>query len=108
MSQDYENEEIASIALEITEYLKAHQDAADSLEGIANWWLKRQRLEQSVEDIHNVLQSQEERGLIKKALDLLEKRGVVRTRLSTITGSHKPIYSYANSNSRQRRKDLES
>ena len=34
--------EIEKLALEITEYFDLHPNAADSIEGIVRWWLKKQ------------------------------------------------------------------
>lgn len=49
---------------EIVEYLGTHPSAADSLEGIVDWWLPRQRFETA-------------KGAIQNALDNLESQGVV-------------------------------
>ncbi len=49
---------------EILAYLSEHPDAADTPEGIAVWWMKRQRYEASV-------------NLVTLALDELERRGSV-------------------------------
>jgi hypothetical protein len=46
-------------------YLAQHPDAADTLDGIVNWWLPRQRYET-------------ERRRIEKALDHLVERGQLR------------------------------
>jgi hypothetical protein len=42
-SSEYETEKIAS---EISNYLKNHQFAADTLEGICHWWISKQRIEE--------------------------------------------------------------
>jgi hypothetical protein len=49
---------------EIVAYLHAHPSAADSLEGIVDWWLPRQRYETA-------------RNAIQKALDDLIAQGIV-------------------------------
>lgn len=40
----HEDDPILKIANEIKRYLEMHPDAADSVNGITNWWLLRQRL----------------------------------------------------------------
>jgi hypothetical protein len=50
-----------TVAGEILRYLRDHPKAADTLDGIANWWLPRQRLTESV-------------SLVRGALTLLEAR----------------------------------
>ena len=39
--------ELDALAGEILRYLQTHAEAADTLEGIAHWWIKRQRLEET-------------------------------------------------------------
>lgn len=53
------------VANEIMQYLEAHPTACDTPDGIANWWLHRQRIMQGKEKI-------------KEALDYLEVKGMVR------------------------------
>jgi len=55
-------EELARLLLD---YLEKNPDAGDTLEGIANWWLEQQRVEQVVDDV-------------AEALDYLVKIGVVQ------------------------------
>lgn len=71
------DEELAQLASEIREYLEHHPRAADSAEGVAKWWLKRQRFEQSL-------------TRIRKALDYLEAEGIVKK-----TSVEDPVYSLA-------------
>jgi hypothetical protein len=40
--------EVRGIAREILRYLQLHPDAKDTLDGIAEWWLERQRAESGV------------------------------------------------------------
>ena len=75
----HSDEEIVIIAQEISDYLSGHPNAADSLEGIMNWWLKRQRYEQAV-------------GRVQKALNyLVARRVMVKSR----TASGEIVYSKA-------------
>jgi len=39
-----DSEEITALVIEITEYFETHPNAADSLEGITKWWLKKTRV----------------------------------------------------------------
>jgi hypothetical protein len=61
MSRDYRLE------LRILDYLRTHQQAGDTLEGIAEWWLASQRIDESV-------------VRVKRSLDNLTSKGVVRER----------------------------
>ena len=56
--------EIERIAEEIQMYLFNHPNAADTLDGIARWWLTRQRYEEAT-------------TVVKKALENLIARGSV-------------------------------
>lgn len=47
--------DIAALAREIEVYLAAHPNAADTLSGIARWWLPRQRLEDAMHKIEQAL-----------------------------------------------------
>jgi hydroxypyruvate isomerase len=53
------------LARRLLDYLEKNPDAGDTLEGIANWWLEQQRVEQVVDDV-------------AEALDYLVKIGVVQ------------------------------
>lgn len=71
--------ETPTLAKEIEAYLLAHPEAADTIEGIAKWWLARRRY-------------QETRQEVQKALEFLVGKGaVVRNRLS----DGRFIYAYA-------------
>jgi hypothetical protein len=52
------------LAQQIQEYLELRPQAGDTLEGIANWWLLRQQVNESVEEI-------------KRALAMLKTRNVI-------------------------------
>lgn len=41
------DQEIAKLAEEISHYLTLHPSAADTVEGITNWWLKHIRFDES-------------------------------------------------------------
>jgi fumarylacetoacetate (FAA) hydrolase family protein len=38
---DNTDDEVRAVAAEIVGYLRAHPDAADTVEGAARWWLRR-------------------------------------------------------------------
>ena len=53
---------------EILDYLSEHPDAADTAEGIALWWVKRQRYEASVKLVSLALEELERRGSLDKTI----------------------------------------
>lgn len=55
------------LELRILAYLQKHQKAGDTLEGIANWWLTSERIDESV-------------VRVKRSLDNLKSKGVVSER----------------------------
>ena len=61
------NERTEAVAGVVARYLRAHPEASDTLDGIAHWWLSRQRQDDASE-------------LVQAALDLLIERGVVERR----------------------------
>ena len=64
MRGDQRAEEIAQL---VSRYLDEHPNASDTIDGIARWWLDRQRFDDA-------------RELVSRALELLEQRGVVKRR----------------------------
>jgi len=68
-NQDTERDEtkIRNVAREIEEYFDSHPEAGDTLEGISDWWVSRQRL-------------RDERSLIRAALAHLVTEGVLQKR----------------------------
>lgn len=57
---------ILTIAQEISDYLAEHPKAADSLEGVASWWLTRQRYERAEDIVHKALEHLVAQGVVKK------------------------------------------
>jgi hypothetical protein len=50
-----EADEIDALARQILQYLRMHSSAADTPQGIARWWLQRQRFEEAVERVQTAL-----------------------------------------------------
>jgi hypothetical protein len=50
---------------EIVAYLRAHPDATDSLDGIVDWWLARQRYETASEAIQAALDDLASQGILE-------------------------------------------
>lgn len=67
MDSSEHQSEINLLADEIAAYLREHEQASDTLDGIVRWWLLRQRL-------------QEGQRQVSQALELLCASGVVTTR----------------------------
>lgn len=70
-------ERVRCVAQKIEQYLEAHPEAADSLEGIAAWWMSRQRI-------------RSELAVVRAALDTLAQSGVVTA--GQADDQHGPIY----------------
>jgi hypothetical protein len=61
--------DVESLAREILRYLETHGEAADTVDGIARWWIKRQRLEET-------------RWRVQRALDYLVGEARVQFKVS--------------------------
>jgi hypothetical protein len=59
-----ESQQMLSVANVIKRYLSSCPEASETVEGVARWWLARQRFHDSVE-------------LVQQALDYLESEGQV-------------------------------
>ena len=55
---------VSTIADEIARYLGEHPEAADSLEGIRQWWLPRVRLDEASAQIEAALEELCVRGIV--------------------------------------------
>lgn len=58
--------DVAEMVDAIKRYLKKHPQAADTLEGIVNWWLLRQRYEIAEEVVNKALEVLVEQGTVAK------------------------------------------
>lgn len=62
----------ANIRKEILQYLQTHPDAADSLNGIVNWWLSSKCSAEDMKKVECVLEQLIKDGLVKK-IALIDK-----------------------------------
>lgn len=62
------DEDINELADEITRYLQSREHMADTIEGIAKWWMLRLRL-------------QEETARVEKAINVLHDKGLIQKRV---------------------------
>lgn len=60
------SEEESPVAAAILDYLAEHPQAMDTLEGIAEWWLARQRVRIEVRAVASALQQLTEQGLLEE------------------------------------------
>lgn len=61
-------QQVEGIAKEISHYLDEHPYAADSIEGIAEWWLARQRFEETVSLVQQAVENLMEQGQVEKVV----------------------------------------
>jgi hypothetical protein len=61
-----EQQREAAVAEAILAYLAAHPQATDTLEGIAEWWLLRQRVREEVGRVARVLRRLADDGLLEQ------------------------------------------
>lgn len=48
----------------ILNYLRKHPDAGDTLEGITMWWLKKERIDATVDEVADVLREMVTKGVV--------------------------------------------
>ena len=56
MNHAVTSEKVLEVASEITRYLERRPNAAETVEGLAQWWLARQRFEDSREIVQAALE----------------------------------------------------
>ena len=66
MNEKNSEDEIVIIAEEIRGYLEKHPNSIDTLDGVANWWLLRQRYESAVEKVKIALEYLINIGVLEK------------------------------------------
>lgn len=59
---------LSPVALQILQYLEAHRDARDTLEGIAEWWLLEQRIRQVIVEVKQAMAELLEQGLVRESI----------------------------------------
>lgn len=57
---------LSGLAEEILQYLQAHPNASDTLLGITEWWLFKQRIEIAAKDVQRALDQLVANGLVLK------------------------------------------
>lgn len=60
-------DDINCVAKQIEDYLSAHPNAADSIEGIVKWWLVRQQYERRYDIVNKALQVLLTKGAVLKS-----------------------------------------
>lgn len=66
--KDRENR-IRDVAQEISRYINKRPNAAETAEGVTNWWISRQRIEESIEIVENALEYLvQQKKLVKRSL----------------------------------------
>ena len=63
---DAVNQRAEQISKMILDYLRRNTDAGDTLAGVARWWLEIERIESSVDEVAEALESLMRKGLIRK------------------------------------------
>lgn len=58
-------EEIARLAAEVLRYLRRHPGAADTVEGIAEWWVAKQLLEDTLERVQAAVERLVAEGVLE-------------------------------------------
>jgi len=56
-----------ALSKRILEYLNKKPGAGDTLEGITEWWLESQRVNQAVDEVADVLEEMLQKGWLKKS-----------------------------------------
>ncbi len=65
------------IAIMILNYLRKNPDAGDTLEGISKWWLNREMIESSVDDVSGVIEKLIKEGKIQRQVTS-EKKAIYK------------------------------
>jgi Fe2+ or Zn2+ uptake regulation protein len=60
------NKKDEEISEQILRYLQMNPDSGDTIEGIAKYWLEFERIDQSVDEVRDALESLVDKGLIIK------------------------------------------
>ena len=79
MKRYHENQQEDRLTSAIALYLKAHPNAADSVEGIMQWWLPQQHKPVDVGELQSVLDHMVGRGMLSRTA-LLDGRMLYASR----------------------------
>lgn len=60
--------DVDRLAGEILRYLQTHRGASDTTEGIAKWWIKRQRLEDARSQVQSALDQLVAQSLVERQM----------------------------------------
>ncbi len=69
---------VKKVAQEIERYLEEHPNASDSLEGIATWWVSRQRIRNELDVVQAALEQLFHSGIVTTGRDKGEQGPVYR------------------------------
>ncbi len=58
------NKKQEEIARKLLSYLRKNPDATDTLEGISKWWLESERIEESVDEVEEILVELVDEGML--------------------------------------------
>ena len=61
-----DDQEVLRVANEIARYLRERNQVADTLEGIARWWLLKQRLQEEMQRVEKAIQYLCAQGLVSQ------------------------------------------
>ena len=66
---NFDEKQVLKVADEIKRYLHACPTASDSLNGIAGWWLVRQRINENLKLVEKALENLKEEGFVEANTD---------------------------------------
>ncbi len=69
VSENYYRDQSLYVARLIEEYLRSHPDAMDSFDGISQWWITRQKLQESAYSVNSALKILIHKGVVEKIDD---------------------------------------
>lgn len=69
INPNFDEKQVLKVANEIKRYLHACPTASDSLDGIAGWWLVRQRINENLKLVEKALESLKAEGFIEANSD---------------------------------------
>ena len=64
-----QSDEVEKVAKEIESYLVSNPNAADSLNGITNWWIAKQRITENMDLVENAVERLVDSGVIRRNED---------------------------------------